>query len=76
MGKMVKFILIAFLFLFVLGMVIELIEQFGGVLIPIVIVVAVLAVVGKFSPKSTQSNQKPPKPKKNKMETLDVELED
>ncbi len=67
MGKIIKFLLTAILCLFLLGMVMGLVEQFGGVLIAIAAIGAVVVVVGKkSSDKSSQSNleakQEPPKP--------------
>ena len=68
MGKIIKFLLTAILCLFLLGMVMGLVEQFGGVLIAIAAIGAVVVVVGKkSSDKSSQSNleakQEPPKPR-------------
>ena len=67
MGKIVKFLLQAVLCLILLGMVIGLMEQVGGVLIVIVVIVGVFAVIGKkSSDKSSQpnleTNQEPKKP--------------
>lgn len=47
MGKIIKFLLTAILCLFLLGMVMGLVEQFGGVLIAIAAIGAVVVVVGK-----------------------------
>lgn len=92
MGKIVKFFLKVILFLFILGIVMGLIEQFGGILIAIVAIVAVVAVVTKSSNKSSQSTpaQEPPKPapapapapepvkkaEKDEIEKLYVDMED
>lgn len=85
MGKIVKFLLTAILCLFLLGMVMELIAQFGGVLIVIVAVGVVLAVIGKnSSEKSSPVEQVPPKPapepvkkaEDDKIEKLHVDMED
>lgn len=88
MGKVIKFILAAILFLFALGMVMGLIEQFGGILIVVVVIGVVLVVIGKASSKSSQptpeAKQEPPKPapepakktEKDEIEKLHVDMED
>ena len=67
MGKIIKFFLTAILCLFLLGMVIGFIEQFGCILIVIVVIIGVLGAIGKISSnQSSQPNleaeQKPSKP--------------
>lgn len=81
MGKIIKFLLAAILCVFLLGMVIGLIEQYGGVLLVIAIVVGVLALLGSnSSDQSSQANQEPPESVKkaadDKIDKLHVDMED
>lgn len=67
MGKVIKFLLTAILCLFLLGMVIGFIEQFGGVLIVIAVIVVIFAVIGKSASNQSsqpgpEAQQEPPKP--------------
>lgn len=72
MGKIVKFLLKAVLFLFIIGIAVGLIEQFGGALIVVVVIVAVFAAVGKSSRKPKTAK----KPEEDEIEKLHVEMED
>lgn len=84
MGKIVKFLLKAFLFLVILWLAIGLIEQVGSILIVILIVVAIAVALGNSSHKSYQPTKPaaPPAPEpvktaeKDEIEKLHVDMED